>query len=145
MLITRETDYALRILRALSAGRFEKAAVLSEQELIPPQFIYKILKKLAHAKLVEVRAGNRGGCCMIADPTKVTLLDVIRAMGDRLLVNACNAPNYRCNWEDVHHAHCQYHFALETLQHKIEQELRQTTLATLFAREQVETIAAQPQ
>ena len=47
MLITRECDYAVRIVRALAGG--EKLCVnqICEKEDLTPAFVYKILKKLA--------------------------------------------------------------------------------------------------
>ena len=49
MLITRETDYALRILRTLSDGKSYTAGELAERESLPQKFAYKILKKLEKA------------------------------------------------------------------------------------------------
>ena len=54
MLITRETDYALRILRTLSDGKSYTAGELAERESLPQKFAYKILKKLE-------KAGMSGG------------------------------------------------------------------------------------
>ena len=131
MLITRETDYALRILRALTTGQIEKAAVISEQELIPRQFIYKILKKLQQANIVELRPGIGGGCRLLADLSQLSLYDVMEAMGDHLLVNACTDTGYHCAWEYCKGVRCSYHTALEGLQKQMEQELRQWKLAEL--------------
>ena len=47
MLITRETDYALRMLRVLLDGEKHSAAEMAETELIPMQFAYQILRKLS--------------------------------------------------------------------------------------------------
>ena len=46
MIITKETDYALRILRVLLDGEKHSVAEMSETELIPNQFAYQILKAL---------------------------------------------------------------------------------------------------
>ena len=51
-MITRETDYALRLLRALQDGRRRTAAEVAGQELVPLAFAYKILKKLAQAGIL---------------------------------------------------------------------------------------------
>ena len=45
MVITRETDYALRILRALLDGKLHTAGQIAQDELLPQAFAYKILKK----------------------------------------------------------------------------------------------------
>lgn len=44
LLITREADYALRIMRALAGGEQRTAADICQQEQIPDQFVYKIAK-----------------------------------------------------------------------------------------------------
>ena len=48
-MITRETDYALRLLRTLRDGERRTAAEAAERELVPQSFAHKILKKLARA------------------------------------------------------------------------------------------------
>ena len=49
MLITRETDYALRILRSLAQGSCLTVGELAEKETLPLKFTYKIIKKLEKA------------------------------------------------------------------------------------------------
>ena len=56
-MITRETDYALRLLRTLRDGERRTAAEAAERELVPQSFAHKILKKLARAGFVEVARG----------------------------------------------------------------------------------------
>jgi len=53
MLITRECDYAVRIVRALAGG--EKLCVnqICEKEDLTPAFVYKILKKLEKKEIVK--------------------------------------------------------------------------------------------
>ena len=46
LVITRETDYALRILRALLDGELHAAGEIDQTELLPQAFAYKLLKKL---------------------------------------------------------------------------------------------------
>ena len=59
MIITKETDYALRILRVLLDGEKHSVAEMSETELIPNQFAYQILRKLSAGNLVQVSRGPR--------------------------------------------------------------------------------------
>ena len=42
MLLTRETDYALRVLRSLLDGEQRAVGEISQQQMIPQQFAYKI-------------------------------------------------------------------------------------------------------
>ena len=46
MMITRESDYGVRIIRALKDGGLMTIGQICERECIPKQFAYKILKKL---------------------------------------------------------------------------------------------------
>ena len=56
MLVTRETDYALRVLRGLMDGEQRAVGELSKQQMIPQQFAYKIVKKLSRAGYVQAMA-----------------------------------------------------------------------------------------
>ena len=46
MLITRECDYGVRIVRALAKGEKMCVNQICEKEDLTPAFVYKILKKL---------------------------------------------------------------------------------------------------
>ena len=54
MMITRESDYGVRIIRALKDGGLMTIGQICERECIPKQFAYKILKKLELAGLVQI-------------------------------------------------------------------------------------------
>ena len=58
MLITRESDYALRLLRTLRDGEQYSVGELARREMVPQPFAYKIVKKLSAAGMVQV---SRGG------------------------------------------------------------------------------------
>ena len=49
MLITRECDYAVRVVRALAPGKRMSVGEICEKESITAPFAYKILKKLQKA------------------------------------------------------------------------------------------------
>lgn len=77
MLITRECDYAVRIVRALAGG--EKLCVnqVCEKEELTPAFVYKILKKLEKGDLVKSYRGSNGGYALKKDIGQITLLDIL--------------------------------------------------------------------
>ena len=77
MLITRETDYALRMLRVLLDEEKHSAAEMAETELIPMQFAYQILRKLSAGELVQVSRGAAGGCRLSCDLRCVSLYDLM--------------------------------------------------------------------
>ena len=80
MLITRESDYALRLLRTLRDGEQYSVGELARREMVPQPFAYKIVKKLSAAGMVQVSRGAEGGCRLTADLTQTTLYDLLRAM-----------------------------------------------------------------
>lgn len=61
MIITRETDYAIRILRSLADWEQKNIREISDEQLIPRQFAYKISKKLEQAGYIEIIRGAQGG------------------------------------------------------------------------------------
>ena len=90
MIMTRESDYAVRILRALAGGDKMTVGRICEAELVPVQFAYKILKKLAKCGYVEIFRGAEGGCRLSADLGALTLYDLLRCIDEDLFVTpAC--------------------------------------------------------
>ena len=53
MFITRESDYAMRVVRALMGETRLSVSEICEREAITAPFAYKILKKLQNAGIVE--------------------------------------------------------------------------------------------
>ena len=109
LLVTREADYALRILRALAGGEQRTAADICEQEQIPDKFVYKIAKKLEKSGFIKIVRGAEGGCRLIVDLHTMSLYDLMEALGADRLVNACMQPEYRCTWQERHAEICSLH------------------------------------
>ena len=102
MIITKETDYALRILRVLLDGEKHSVAEMSETELIPNQFAYQILRKLSAGNLVRVSRGALGGCALSCDLDATSLYDLMGVVGERGILCACMEPGYECHWQVRH-------------------------------------------
>ncbi len=132
MLITRETDYALRILRALSGGQLRSIPQICEEEQIPKQFAYKILKKLATAGFVEVTRGTTGGCRLVADPQNISLYQIMCATGEEHLVNACTDSSFGCERRAAMQGGCTIHCRLCEMQQRLDALLQECTLASLL-------------
>lgn len=127
MLITRETDYALRILRSLSGGGSFTVGVMAEREALPHKFAYKILKKLERAKMVKMIRGVNGGCRLDCDLKEVTLYDLFNAVGTCPNISACITENYVCEWCDLN-GPCRINTQLGKVQEVIDAELRTRSL-----------------
>ncbi|MDR1621005.1 MAG: Rrf2 family transcriptional regulator, partial [Synergistaceae bacterium] len=124
MLITRETDYALRVLRALSDGEQVTVGDVCKRELLPQQFVYKILKKMEQAGFVRIARGAGGGCRLTADLDKTSLYDLVDAMKAERLVSACMQPGFQCAWRKDGASSCVVHGQLQQIQEVLDTELR---------------------
>ena len=72
MIITRETDYAIRILRSLADLQLKNIREISDEQLVPRQFAYKISKKLERAGFIEIIRGAHGICTALPSWTSST-------------------------------------------------------------------------
>ena len=131
MVISRETDYALRLLRVLLDCELHAARDIAESELVPQAFAYKILIKLSKAGLVRSVRGTAGGFRLCADLSQTSLYDLMQAMGERSDLNACMDPKYTCPWRATH-GMCALHCRLSAIQQKLDAELRAHSLAELL-------------
>ena len=118
LVITRETDYALRILRSLLDGELHTVGSIAQEELLPQPFAYKIIKKLSKAGLIQIVRGTSGGCRLAASLSQVTLYDLLQA-------------GYQCPWREGHGG-CTPHRQLAAIQHKLDQELRAHSLLEIL-------------
>ncbi|MDR3247561.1 MAG: Rrf2 family transcriptional regulator [Treponema sp.] len=96
MFITRESDYAVRIMRMLQDGTRKTVQAICEGEAVPFQFAYKILKKLEKGGLVQSYRGAMGGYALSKETPGITLFDVISAVDEKLLLTECLGHDYRC-------------------------------------------------
>ncbi|MCL2397732.1 MAG: Rrf2 family transcriptional regulator [Defluviitaleaceae bacterium] len=96
MLLTKECDYGLRIIRALSGGEKKTVEAICEAERIPGKFAYKILKKLENAGFLKSLRGRDGGYQLIKPLHDFTLHDVIISVDERLFVFECLCEGASC-------------------------------------------------
>lgn len=144
MLITRETDYALRILRALADGKRHNVKELCESEAVPLQFAYKILRKLTEAGIVKSVRGVNGGTELTADLSRLTLLDVIRITESDSYISDCMSPGYHCTWSAKNCRKCTIHSRLCGIQQKLDHELAKLSIRDLLKTSPDTTKSAPP-
>lgn len=130
MLVTREMDYAMRIVRALDGQEQLSAAAIAERERMPRAVTLKILKGLTAAGLVESQRGAGGGYRLKKPARQMTLYDLFHMFGRDLLLNRCQEPGYRCeNHPDGGCGTCR---ELSRIQRILDAELKRTTLDDIF-------------
>ena len=132
MIITKETDYALRILRVLRDRELHTVGQVAEEEFVPQAFAYKIMKKLDSAGLIEILRGSSGGCRLTADLSRTSLYDLMAAMGDQGGLSSCMDPQFQCMWRS-RRGKCSVHCKLVEVQEKLNRELRSYSLESLLA------------
>ena len=131
-MVTRKTDYSIRILRTLSEGTQFTVREICERELLPQQFAYKLLKKLERAGWVRISRGAEGGCLLTADLTKCSLYDLMMIMEEDGCVASCTDPHFQCQWRQQKQLPCTVHRHLCQIQQTLDRELKSHSLAQIL-------------
>lgn len=131
MLIRKECDYAIRILRALSKTSISSIAEISEKEQIPVPFAYKISRKLAKAGFINSHRGADGGYELKDDTLNLSLLDVCKAVDADLMISECMEPSNLCALNTCERP-CKVHKEFCRLQKVVLNEMRATKLSELL-------------
>ena len=96
MFITRESDYAVRVIRALWGENRLSVSDICEKESVTAPFAYKILKKLQKAKIVRGYRGVHGGYALNKGLDELTLYDIYAAIDPDMFIIECLNPEYSC-------------------------------------------------
>ncbi|MDO5336247.1 MAG: Rrf2 family transcriptional regulator [Eubacteriales bacterium] len=131
MLITRECDYAVRVIRALNQENRLSVGEICEKENITAPFAYKILKKLQKAKIVRGFRGVHGGYTLRIPVSELNLLIVYQAIDPDVFIIDCMAPEYRCTRNEGNEI-CKVHAELERIQKSLIQGLTEKSLKQVF-------------
>ena len=87
MLITKERDYAMRVVWSLCDMKLHTVKSICDDELVPVDFAYKILKKLEQNGITRSIRGRNGGYLLAKAPDKISMLDVLLAIDSRLFIS----------------------------------------------------------
>ena len=90
MRITREADYALRIVVMLATlDKQTDAKDIADKNDIPYRFALKILRKLVQAQIVKSFRGVNGGYVLNRKPAYITMREVIETIDGKIAINKC--------------------------------------------------------
>lgn len=131
LLISRELDYAVRIIRALSNYDLLTVKQICDAEYVPQPYAYKILKKMEKSSIVEGVRGTTGGYQLIASLDDFNLYDVYSAIEGNLYVNACMQPEYACP-NNSGGKKCNVHLGLIDIQNQIIDVLQRHSMAEIL-------------
>ena len=132
MLITRECDYAVRVLRAMAGKKRVSVNEICEKELITAPFAYKILKKLQRSGLVRGYRGVHGGYSLNCDLDRITLYDVYTTIDPEMFIIDCLEPGYDCVRNGADGQECSVHCELCEIQEELTRMLKRKSLEKLI-------------
>ena len=129
MIISRELDYAVRIIRQLNKTKISNAAQIEKEECMSRYFARKILGKLKKAEIVSAERGTNGGYFLKVSPDELTLWDLKEIIEPGPVVNKCMKEGYDCprNCDRP----CAVHSECIRLEELIKREMSSKTLAEL--------------
>lgn len=131
MRLTRAGEYAVRCILYLASqrpGKICNRKKIAETMDIPDQFLGKIAQQLAHAGIIEVVQGSKGGLCLVISPNKVSLLDVVEAVIGEIFLNDCILRPESCDRSNS----CAAHFVWEKARNQLRETLREATFDKLL-------------
>ena len=121
----------MRIIRTLANGEKKTVKEISESELIPHKFAYKILKKMEKAGITQSIQGPGGGYRLVKPLDSFSLYDVITAVEEDVLVYQCLRNNQQCSREPDK-AMCAVHMEYVRIQELLVGEMKSKTMAEVL-------------
>jgi len=109
--INRQTDYAVRVILALSkkeAGKRFSTSQIGREMLIPPALLQRIVADLANGEFIITHAGRDGGIMLAREPKEITLLQVVEHFEGEISLSECILKPNECPFERKCPVHCQW-------------------------------------
>lgn len=90
-MLSKTAEYALRAVACMGArdGKPASADLLATQTKVPRRYLNRVLQDLATAGLVHSRPGPGGGYDLARDTAKLTILEVVNAVGPLERIRQC--------------------------------------------------------
>jgi len=132
MLVTRETDYAVRTVLYLAKNGDRRVSVteIAGAMSIPKSFLAKLLQRLVRNHVLLSSRGVNGGFTLAKKASAISLLDVMEVMQGPAAINVCAIDSGRCNMS----AACTVHPVWVDIRREVERKLAKTTIARLIRR-----------
>lgn len=131
--LTRSSEYAIRALALLSlqgASGCIQCREIAAALGLPPDFLSKILRKLAATELVSSQRGRSGGFRLARPADRVTLLDIVAPFENDFTGVACLLGQAYCS--DAHA--CPLHEDWVAIRRRFYDLLERTALAEVAER-----------
>jgi len=123
MFITRECDYAVRVVRALWGESRLSVSDICEKEAITAPFAYKIVKGYR---------GVHGGYSLNRGLDELTLYEVYSAIDPDMFIIECLDPKYNCVRDGQDGLPCLVHRELLSVQDELISLLKRKTIQQIM-------------
>ncbi len=130
MLITRETDYAVRTVLYLAreGNRIANVTEVAHAMHIPESFLAKILQRLTKSNILVSSRGVKGGFKLAKKPSEISLLDILMSIQGAATINLCVIDSKKCKLS----ATCSVHPVWVDIRKEIEKRLQKHTIDALM-------------
>ena len=109
--VNRQTDYAVRVVLALSKkphGTRLPTSEIGREMLIPPSLLQRIVAELANGGFIETQAGRDGGISLAHLPSEITLLQIVEHFEGTIILSDCVLKQGDCPFENKCPVNCQW-------------------------------------
>lgn len=115
MRLTRQSNYAIRALIycAVNAPGLSRVADIARAHGISELFLFKLIKPLVDAGLIETVRGRHGGIRLGRPASQITLLDTIRLTEENFAMAECFEEEVNCPLVDNCDVNAALHEALD--------------------------------
>ncbi len=134
MQITRQTEYAIRILVELAMNKDKgmmHSSFIAERQDIPEKFLQKTIQILVHSGYVESKRGTGGGVRLAKPARSFSIADVIEAVEGDIAINPCLSGSIDCIREST----CRVREIFRRAQGALRNELDKESFADLTIKE----------
>lgn len=131
MLLTKESDYAFQVIRALKNGEKRTVKDICNEEELPEPFVYRILKKMEKAGIVKSKRGVQGGYFLDTELNELKLMDVINAIDSDFGISEWTkkkSASKRASAETI----CKVQEELDRVQSELISELQRHSMAEIL-------------
>ncbi len=131
-LITRDVDYAIRILMYLAKDKkkhraFDSVEITKELK-IPKPFARKILRILSKNKILRSRKGKEGGFRYNSKIKKISIVDLIKIFKGKTEINKCIFKSKICPNRNM----CPLRNEITQIEQHVLKKLKQVTINSLI-------------
>ncbi len=132
MLITRETDYAVRtvVYLAKDPDQVASATEISKAMHIPRSFLAKIMQRLVRHDLMTSSRGASGGFRLAKKPSEISLLDILTIFQGTTGINTCAVDKKRCKLSST----CAVHPIWVDIRKEVEARLKRETISRIISK-----------